>query len=92
MSTSLASLTIRQLQNDLKAGHISPVDIVSDVITSIENKDSEVGAYLSINTEDAIEQAQNADISKPLGGIPISIKDLINVEGQPCSCGSKFLN
>lgn len=91
MNTSLASLTIRQLQNDLKAGHISPVDIVSDVITSIENKDSEVGAYLSINTEDAIEQAQNADISKPLGGIPISIKDLINVEGQPCSCGSKFL-
>ena len=91
MSPSLADLTIRQLQSELKAGNISPVDIVNDVIKSIEDKDSEVGAYLSINSEDAITNAKEADISKPLGGIPVSIKDLINVKGQPCSCGSRIL-
>jgi aspartyl-tRNA(Asn)/glutamyl-tRNA(Gln) amidotransferase subunit A len=91
MSTSLAALTIRQLQKDLQTGNISPVDIVNDVIASIQNKDTDVGAYLSTNTEEAIKSAQEADISKPLGGIPIAIKDLINVEGQPCSCGSKIL-
>ena len=91
MSPSLADLTIRQLQSELKTGNISPVDIVNDVIKSIEDKDSEVGAYLSINSEDAITNAKEADISKPLGGIPVSIKDLINVKGQPCSCGSRIL-
>ena len=91
MSPSLADLTIRQLQSELKTGNISPVDIVNDVIKSIEDKDSEVGAYLSINGEDAITRAKEADISKPLGGIPVSIKDLINVKGQPCSCGSRIL-
>ena len=27
----------------------------------------------------------------PLGGIPIAIKDIINVRGQPCTCASKIL-
>ena len=36
-------------------------------------------------------EAEKADVSLPLGGIPIAIKDLINVEGQPCTCASKIL-
>ncbi|MEZ5303850.1 MAG: Asp-tRNA(Asn)/Glu-tRNA(Gln) amidotransferase subunit GatA [Verrucomicrobiales bacterium] len=30
-------------------------------------------------------------VSLPLGGIPVAIKDLINVKYQPCSCASKIL-
>ena len=91
MSNSLAALNISELKSELSAGTITSVDIVNDVIKSIEARDSEVQAYVSVNTEEALKEAKNADISKPLGGIPISIKDLINVEGQPCSCGSKIL-
>ncbi len=91
MSNSLAALNISELKSELSAGTITSVDIVNDVIKSIETRDSEVQAYVSVNTEEALKEAKNADISKPLGGIPISIKDLINVEGQPCSCGSKIL-
>ncbi|MEE2808936.1 MAG: Asp-tRNA(Asn)/Glu-tRNA(Gln) amidotransferase subunit GatA [Verrucomicrobiota bacterium] len=91
MSNSLAALNIKQLKSELSTGSISPVDIVNDIIKSIETRDSEVQAYLSINTEEALKSAEEADITKPLGGIPISIKDLINVKGQPCSCGSKIL-
>ncbi len=91
MSNSLAALNISELKSELSAGTITSVDIVNDVIKSIETRDSEVQAYVSVNTEEALNEAKNADISKPLGGIPISIKDLINVEGQPCSCGSKIL-
>jgi len=91
MSNSLATLNIKQLKSELSTGSISPVDIVNDIIKSIETRDSEVQAYLSIDTEEALKSAEEADITKPLGGIPISIKDLINVKGQPCSCGSKIL-
>src|SRR5436853_6714675 len=36
-------------------------------------------------------EAEKADVSLSLGGIPIAIKDLINVEGQQCCCASKIL-
>ena len=32
-----------------------------------------------------------ADLSQPLGGIPVAIKDVINVKGDPCTCASKIL-
>src|SRR5436853_2959201 len=36
-------------------------------------------------------EAERTDVSLPLGGVPIAIKDLINVEGQQCTCASKIL-
>ena len=36
--------------------------------------------------------AEKADVNLPLGGVPIAIKDVINVTGEPCSCGSKILD
>ena len=41
--------------------------------------------------EGVIAEAEKADLSLPLGGLPIGIKDNINVRNHPCSCASKFL-
>ena len=88
---SLASSTISELRKKLTAGEISPVDIIDELAASISSRDSEVGAYLSLDLDAAKAAAANADLSLPLGGIPIGIKDNINVIGQPCTCGSRYL-
>src|SRR6266542_3268461 len=49
------------------------------------------GADLSLDVEAAAKEAEKANVDLPLGGIPLAIKDIINVIGQPCTCGSKIL-
>ncbi|MEJ6582074.1 MAG: Asp-tRNA(Asn)/Glu-tRNA(Gln) amidotransferase subunit GatA [Akkermansiaceae bacterium] len=88
---SLAAQSLASLRRQLVAGEISSRDIVQDVIDQIASRDGEIGAFLSHNSEAALKAADQADLSLPLGGIPIGIKDNINVKGEPCTCGSKFL-
>ncbi len=88
----LASSTIAALRKGLTAGEITPRDIVLDVAKSIESRNVEIGAYLSWDVDAALAAADQADTSKPLGGIPIAVKDNMNVIGQPCTCGSRILS
>ncbi len=88
---SLATETIASLRKKLLAGEITSVQIVDDIAAAIEAKDGQIDAYNNYNIEAAREAAQNADLSLPLGGIPIAIKDNINVIGEPTTCASKFL-
>lgn len=87
----LAASSITELRKRLLVREISPRDIVLDVAKAIEVRNQEVGAYLSWDVEPALAEADAADITKPLGGIPLAIKDNINVTGQPCTCGSRIL-
>lgn len=89
---SLASQSLAILRRQLTSGEISSRDIVQDVIDQVSSRDGEIGAFLSFNGESALAAAEQADLSLPLGGLPIGIKDNINVKGDPCTCGSKFLN
>jgi len=88
---SLATETISGLRAKLTSGEITSEQILDDLITSIESNNPEFGAYLTWDVEKAREAAKNADLSLPLGGIPIAIKDNMNVIGEPCTCASKFL-
>ncbi len=88
---SLNTQSISNLRKQLTNGEIKPEDILDSLAASIDSNNGTIGAYLSHDLETAKKEAAQADLTKPLGGIPIAIKDNINVEGQPCSCGSKFL-
>ena len=93
----LHKLTIAELSEKLAAGECTSVEVVNDVLASIDTTDGKVGAYLTIDRNSALEQAKAADGARtagkelPLLGIPVAIKDLLNVKGQPCTCSSKIL-
>ncbi|MFN0080803.1 MAG: Asp-tRNA(Asn)/Glu-tRNA(Gln) amidotransferase subunit GatA [Prosthecobacter sp.] len=87
----LASSTITALRKRITSGEITPRDIVLDVAKAIDSRNAELGAYLSWDVETALAEADRADTTKPLGGIPIGVKDNMNVTGQPCTCGSRIL-
>jgi aspartyl-tRNA(Asn)/glutamyl-tRNA(Gln) amidotransferase subunit A len=93
----LNRLTITELSGRMTAGECSSEDIVNDVLAAIDAVDGKVGAYLTVDREDALSQARAADEARAAGrdalllGIPVAIKDLLNVKGQPCTCSSRIL-
>ncbi len=88
---SLATQTLASLRRRIADGEIHPRDVVADLATAIDAGNPQLGAYLSWDAERALAEAEKADLSLPLAGLPVGIKDNINVTGQPCTCGSKML-
>jgi aspartyl-tRNA(Asn)/glutamyl-tRNA(Gln) amidotransferase subunit A len=88
---ALFSLTVHEAQDLLRRKEVSPKEIVEALIRRIEQVDGTIHGFLSFDPERALEAAEQADISLPLGGIPIAIKDVVSVKGHPCGCASKIL-
>jgi aspartyl-tRNA(Asn)/glutamyl-tRNA(Gln) amidotransferase subunit A len=94
---SLNQLTIHELRGKLRRGECSAREVMQAVLDRIRAVDGQLHAFIHLDEADALRQADAIDKSgaardgKLLGGIPIAIKDVINVEGQPCRCGSKIL-
>lgn len=88
----LTAFSISELREKLRKWDLSPLDLLESVEERICAVDGQIGGYLSRNFAVAKEAAGRADVTLPLGGIPIAIKDVINVKGEPCTCGSKILH
>src|SRR2546423_3800259 len=88
---NLPALTVADLQVLLRKKQISPREVIESLRARIEHVEPKIDAYLSIDFDAALREADQANVDLPLGGVPIAIKDIINVAGQPCTCGSKIL-
>jgi aspartyl-tRNA(Asn)/glutamyl-tRNA(Gln) amidotransferase subunit A len=88
----LPALSIADLQSLLRRREVSAAEVIDALRERIEDVDKEVNAYLSVDFDAASKEAKKANVDLPLGGVPIAIKDIINVAGQPCTCASKILN
>jgi aspartyl-tRNA(Asn)/glutamyl-tRNA(Gln) amidotransferase subunit A len=89
--SDLPALTIADLQSLLRRKETSPREVIDSLRARIESVEPKIDAYLSIDFDAAAREADKADVDLPLGGVPIAIKDIINVKGQPCTCASKIL-
>jgi len=96
----LNELTLSQLSAKLAAREASSRQIVQSCLDQVAKVDGAIHAFLSLDSADALAQADAADQAlangaapkdKPLLGLPIGIKDVIAVKDQPLNCGSKIL-
>ena len=69
------------LVNAFRVSHHSPVEETHAVFNAIE--ESELNAFSFLDKDGAMNRAQKADVSLPLGGVPIVVKELHNVDGWP---------
>src|SRR3712207_6003439 len=92
--SSLNELSVHQLSAEIAARRISPVDVVESYLARIRTKEPKLQAFVEVYENDARQAAQAADLAirsghavGPLHGIPIALKDLIEIEGKPVSGG-----
>ena len=92
--------TIAGLASRLSSGQTSSSEALKSCLERIRSVDSRVHAFTYLDEADALQQAAQADAllkegrsheELPLLGIPIAIKDVISVVGQPVTCSSKIL-
>ncbi|MBN1270373.1 MAG: Asp-tRNA(Asn)/Glu-tRNA(Gln) amidotransferase subunit GatA [Kiritimatiellae bacterium] len=95
--TELHRLTIHELADLLARKECSSEEVVRALLARIEAVDSTLHAYLTVDADSALAQARAADRARAEGrsgvllGVPVAVKDVLSVEGQPCACASKIL-
>jgi aspartyl-tRNA(Asn)/glutamyl-tRNA(Gln) amidotransferase subunit A len=96
----LNQLTLSELVGKLAARECSARETMRSCLDRIERVDPQIRAFISYDAADALAQAEAADRAlaagerhseRPLLGVPIAVKDVIAVKGQPLNCGSKIL-
>ncbi len=96
----LNQLTISQLTGKLASREVSARDAMQSCLDQIQRLDGGLRALISHDAADALAQADAADKAmaagtthshQPLLGVPIVLKDVIAVKGQPLTCASKIL-
>lgn len=85
--------TLQQLRTDLDEGRLSATTLVRECLDRIADPAGEgARAFIRVNAEAALKQAAAARPDQgPLAGIPISIKDLFDIQGEVTAAGSRLL-
>jgi aspartyl-tRNA(Asn)/glutamyl-tRNA(Gln) amidotransferase subunit A len=98
MTHDLPFLSIAEAGRRFRTGVLRPETLVEALLARIDARDGRVGAWVSVWREEALAAARVAgtEINSgqdrgPLHGIPVGIKDLVDVAGQPTFAGAPEL-
>ncbi len=95
--SGLADLSLESAAAALAAGECTSVELTEAVLQRIEEVDGRYRAFITVDSEGAIEQARAADHRRhqgdvsPLTGVPVAVKDNIVTRGLRTTCASKLL-
>jgi aspartyl-tRNA(Asn)/glutamyl-tRNA(Gln) amidotransferase subunit A len=94
--SELAFTPVHQLSRELMARRLSPIELVDAYLARIAQHEGKLHAYVAVHADNARLAARAAEAAiqsghavGPLHGIPIALKDLIELEGQVVTGGSE---
>ena len=91
-------LGIAQASRAFAERSLSPVELLTSLLARIERLDPRLHAFIRLDADAAMDAARAAEkeiaarrVRGPLHGVPIGVKDIIDVAGLPTTCHSKIL-
>ena len=94
----LTRLPARELAALIAGGEVSAVEVAQAHLDRISKVDSQVHAFLHVDTEGALGAARAVDEKRargealgPLAGVPLALKDVLTQKDVPTTCGSRIL-
>ncbi len=94
----LCAMGVAELGRLYRARELSPVEVVQAVVERIERYNPELNAFITVLADSALESARAAEAQiragidlGPLHGVPVSVKDIINVRGTRTTAASRVL-
>ena len=95
---SLMSLTAVELGKKIKAKELTVVEAVQEALDAVEKKEKDVNSFVTVMRKEALEKAKevqekidNGELTGPLAGVPVAIKDNMCTKGTLTTCSSKIL-
>ncbi len=92
--SDLTRLTAAQTAAAIRDGSTSAVEVAQAHLDRIAKVDGQVHAFLHVDVDGALAQAKRVDageLTGPLAGVPLALKDVLTMDGIPTTCGSKIL-
>ncbi|GAB6165298.1 Asp-tRNA(Asn)/Glu-tRNA(Gln) amidotransferase subunit GatA [Thermostilla marina] len=84
--------------NALEKGEVSAVELTKACLDRIESHDETIGAFLTVDAEGALAQAEAVDRKRKAGeklgrlaGLPVAVKDVLCTKDLPTTCASRML-
>ena len=95
---NILDYTAVELSAAIKKGEVTVVEATEAVLAQIEQKEAELNCYVTLDKEGALAQANDiqkkidaGELTGPLAGVPVAIKDNMCTEGMLTTCSSKIL-
>ncbi len=98
MRPEMAFASITELAEAMRAGTVTSTELVQGYVERIRATDNRLRSFISVAEEQALREAAAADVAiaegraeSVLTGIPLGVKDNINVAGQPLTNNSRTM-
>ena len=95
---SLMSLTAVELGRKIKEKEVTVEEAVTAALDAIEKREAQVHSFVTVDREGAIKRAKEVqakinagELTGPLAGVPVAIKDNMCTKGLLTTCSSKIL-